>query len=128
MSDPIVYKICPREEWLRARQFGALMPSQDDMRDGYVHLSRAGQIRGTLARHFAGRTDLVLLAVRVERLPDDTLRWEPSRGGELFPHLYDRLSVASVEQVFDLPLDADGVHALPEGVAAQEQLGPSEGS
>jgi uncharacterized protein (DUF952 family) len=134
VSDPVVYKICPREEWLRARQFGALVPSQDDMRDGFGHLSRAGQIRGTLARHFAGRADLVLLAVRVERLPDGTLRWEPSRGGELFPHLYDRLSVASVEQVFDLPLDENGVHALPQGVAvpeavvAQERPGSSEGT
>jgi uncharacterized protein (DUF952 family) len=119
--DPVVYKICPREEWLRARQFGALVPSGDDVRDGYVHLSRAGQVRGTLARHFAGRADLVLLAVRVERLPDGALRWEPSRGGELFPHLYDaRLSIASVEQVFELPLDAEGAHALPESIGAAE--------
>jgi uncharacterized protein (DUF952 family) len=115
-ADPVVYKICPRDEWLRARQFGAPVPSDDDMRDGYVHLSRAGQVAGTLARHFAGREDLVLLAVRVERLPEGTLRWEASRGGDLFPHLYDRLSVASVEQVFDLPLDESGVHALPQGL------------
>jgi len=126
VSDPVVYKICPRDEWLRARQFGALVPSPDDVRDGYVHLSRAGQVRGSLARHFAGREDLVLLAVRVERLPDGTLRWEPSRGGELFPHLYGRLSVASVEQVFDLPLDANGVHALPQGVDVPVELGSAE--
>lgn len=117
MTDPVVFKICPREEWVRARQFGALVPSSDDMRDGYVHLSRAGQLQGTLARHFAGRADLVLLAVRVERLPEGALRWELSRGGEPFPHLYDRLSVASVEQVFDLPLDENGVHALPQSLA-----------
>lgn len=125
MSDPVVYKICPREEWVRARQLGALVPSHDDVRDGYVHLSRAGQLRGTLARHFAGREDLVLLAVRVERLLEGSLRWEPSRGGDLFPHLYDRLSVASVEQVFDLPLDADGVHALPRGVEAPDGVAPA---
>ena len=118
IDDAVVYKICPREEWLRARQFGALVPSSDDMRDGYVHLSRPRQLRGTLARHFAGRADLVLLAVRVERLPEGALRWEASRGGELFPHLYDRLGVASVEQVFELPLDASGVHALPASVAS----------
>ncbi len=126
MSDPVVYKICPREEWVRAQQFGALVPSQDDVRDGYVHLSRAAQLRGTLARHFAGREDLVLLAVRVERLQDGTLRWEPSRDGAPFPHLYDRLSVASVEQVFELPLDADGVHALPRGVEAPDGVAPPE--
>jgi uncharacterized protein (DUF952 family) len=126
VSDPVVYKICPREEWVRARQLGALVPSPDDMRDGYVHLSRAEQLRGTLTRHFAGRADLVLLAVRVERLPEGTLRWEASRGGALFPHLYDRLSVASVEQVFDLPLDEHGVHAVPRSVEAPEQLGSPE--
>lgn len=124
MSDPVVYKICPREEWVRARQLGALLPSPDDVRDGYVHLSRAGQLRGTLARHFAGRADLVLLAVRVERLPEGTLRWEPSRGGELFPHLYDRLGVASVEQVFELALDANGAHALPRGVPSSDEGAP----
>ena len=112
-ADPVVYKICPRTEWLRARQLGALMPSNDDQRDGFVHLSRKDQLASTLARHFAGQADLVLLAVRVERLPEAALRWEASRGGELFPHLYGRLGVASVEHVFDLALDRDGVHALP---------------
>lgn len=116
-ADAVVYKICPRDDWRRAGQFGALTPSGDDQRDGYVHLSRGSQVAGTLARHFAGRGDLVLLAVRVERLPGGALRWEASRGGELFPHLYERLSVASVEQVFELPLDTDGVHVLPRGVA-----------
>lgn len=115
-ADPVVYKICPRADWLRARQFGELMPSDDDVRDGFVHLSRKSQVAGTLARHFAGQGDLVLLAVRVERLPEAALRWEPSRRGELFPHLYGRLAVASVEQVFELPLDRAGSHALPEGL------------
>jgi uncharacterized protein (DUF952 family) len=114
--DQVVYKITPRAEWLRAREFGELQPSSDDVRDGFVHLSRAQQLPGSLARHFAGQTDLVLLAVRVGRLPDGALRWEPSRGGELFPHLYGRLGVAMVEQVFELPLDAQGEHALPEGI------------
>lgn len=114
-SDPVIYKITPRAEWLRARELGELLPSADDMRDGFVHLSRVGQVRGSLARHFAGRSDLVLLAVRVERLPEGLLRWEPSRGGELFPHLYGRLAPAAVEQVFDLPLDVHGAHGLPEG-------------
>lgn len=128
IAEPVVYKICPREEWLRARQFGALVPSSDDMRDGYVHLSRASQVQGTLARHFEGREDLVLLAVRVERLPEGALRWESSRNGELFPHLYDRLGVASVEQVFDLPLDASGVHALPEGLGSFRSSAPAQRS
>lgn len=115
-SDSVVYKICRREEWLRANELGELVPSADDSRDGFVHLSRAGQVRGSLDRHFAGQTDLVLLAVRVERLPEGLLRWEASRGGQLFPHLYGRVAPASVEQVFDLPLDVHGAHGLPEGL------------
>ena len=114
--DPVVYKICPRPAWLRARELGSLMPSPDDARDGYIHLSRTHQLEGTLARHFAGQAELVLLAVRVERLPEGTLRWEVSRGGEQFPHLYGPLGVASVEQVFELPLEASGAHVLPEGL------------
>jgi uncharacterized protein (DUF952 family) len=116
IPDPVVYKICPRADWVRARELGQLPPSADDARDGYIHLSSPSQLPGTLARHFAARTDLVLLALRVERLADGALRYERSRGGEPFPHLYGPLSVASVEQVFELPLDASGKHALPEGL------------
>jgi uncharacterized protein (DUF952 family) len=113
-TDQVVYKITPRAEWLRAHELGELVPSPDDMRDGFVHLSRARQLRGSLARHFAGQPDLLLLAVRVGRLPEGALRWETARGGELFPHLYGRIGVAMVERVFELPLDAQGSHALPE--------------
>jgi uncharacterized protein (DUF952 family) len=116
IPDPVVYKICPRADWLRAKELGQLAPSADDARDGYIHLSRHHQLPGTLARHFAGRTDLVLLALRVERLGEGALRYERSRGGEPFPHLYGPLSVASVEQVFELPRGADGAHVLPEGL------------
>ena len=115
-SDAVVYKICPRPDWVRAREHGGLLPSSDDARDGYIHLSRAAQLAGTLERHFAQKADLVLLAVRVGRLPARMLRWEPSRGGELFPHLYGPLGVAAVEQVFELPLDPEGRHVLPEGL------------
>lgn len=115
-SDSVVYKICPRSEWARARQLGQLAASADDVRDGYIHLSRASQLAGTLAKHFARRADLVLLALPVERFPEAALRYERSRGGEPFPHLYGPLSVGCVEQVFELPLDASGEHALPEGL------------
>jgi uncharacterized protein (DUF952 family) len=115
-ADPVVYKIAPRVAWVRARELGELAPSPDDIRDGYIHLSRAHQLRGTLDRHFSQQRDLVLLAVRVQRLPDGALRWEPSRGGESFPHLHGRLGVAQVEQVFELPLDAQDRHVLPEGL------------
>jgi uncharacterized protein (DUF952 family) len=114
--DPVVYKICTRLDWRRAQQFGELIPSDDDARDGFIHLSRLHQLKGSLERHFAGQADLVLLAVRVERLPEGVLRWEPSRGGELFPHLYDRLGITSVEQVHELPLDGSAMHVLPENL------------
>jgi uncharacterized protein (DUF952 family) len=115
-TDRVVYKITPRAAWVRARELGQLAASPDDARDGYIHLSRAHQLKGTLARHFAQQPDLVLLAVRVQRLPEGALRWEPSRGGELFPHLHGPLGVAQVEQVFELPLDAREEHVLPEGL------------
>ena len=115
-ADPVVYKICPRADWLRARQFGELMPSDDDVRDGFVHLSRKSQVAGTLARHFAGQGDLVLLAVRVERLPEAALRWEPSRGGQLFPHLYGDLPISAVGQHATVSVDAGGNVSLPEWV------------
>ncbi|HWO10193.1 MAG TPA: DUF952 domain-containing protein [Polyangiaceae bacterium] len=115
-SDAVVYKICPRADWVRAQALGLLAPSPDDARDGYVHLSRQSQLKGTLEHHFRGREDLVLLAVRTDRLLEHELRWELSRGGQWFPHLYGSLSVASVERVFELPLDLAGVHALPEGL------------
>lgn len=114
-ADAVVFKICPHADWVKAQQLGWLAPSPDDARDGYVHLSRREQLGGTLQRHFRGRDDLVLLAVRVDRLPPAALRWEASRGGQLFPHLYGSLGVAHVERVYDLPLDLSGVHALPEG-------------
>jgi uncharacterized protein (DUF952 family) len=115
-TDPVVYKIAPRAAWVRAHELGELTPSPDDVRDGYIHLSRAHQLKGTLARHFSEQPDLILLAVRVQRLPEGELRWEPSRGGELFPHLHGPLRAAHVEQVFELPLDERRQHVLPEGL------------
>jgi len=119
-ADSVVYKICSRQSWLElgSGKNGSgkdLALSRDDERDGYVHLSRAEQVRGTLARHFASQPGLVLLALAVDRIPKSTLVWEASRGGQLFPHLYGALSADLVTHVIDLPLDASGQHQLPEG-------------
>jgi uncharacterized protein (DUF952 family) len=114
-ADGALYKICPRPSWSDARALGRLPTSRDDARDGYVHLSTAGQVRGTLARHFAGQQELLLLVLPRERLPDGTLRWEAARNGELFPHLYAELTVELVAEVIELPLDADQRHVLPQG-------------
>jgi uncharacterized protein (DUF952 family) len=112
----VVYKICPLESWLAARSSGALSPSRDDERDGYIHLSAADQVEGSLARHFARQPDLVLLALHVDVLPAGALVWEKSRDGRLFPHLYGVLSADLVSSVIELPLDDQGLHQLPEGL------------
>ncbi|HEY6560187.1 MAG TPA: DUF952 domain-containing protein [Polyangiaceae bacterium] len=111
MSDAFVYKICPRAAWHEAEQEGAYRGSADDRRDGFIHLSTASQVPGTAAKYFQGRTDLLLVAVDVSAL-SASLRYEPARGGELFPHLYADLAVTAVRWVKDLPWDGDA-HVIP---------------
>jgi len=107
-----VYKICDREEWERALAQGVFTGSAVDRRDGFIHFSAAHQLRETARRHFAGRPDLVLLAVEAEILGAD-LKWEKSRGGDLFPHLYGLLDVKSVHSVEPLPWNRMA-HEFPE--------------
>jgi uncharacterized protein (DUF952 family) len=114
MGEP-VYKICTRAALLEARGAGRFEGSADDARDGFIHLSAVGQVAGTLATHFAGQNDLALIAVDAELL-GDRLKWEPSRGGALFPHLYGPLELEHVLWVEALPLGADGHHRLPAGL------------
>jgi uncharacterized protein (DUF952 family) len=116
MAKP-VYKILSASDFAEAMRAGKLAGSPDDLRDGFIHLSAAQQLAGTLAKHFAGQPDLVLLAVNAERLGVD-LKWEPSRDGELFPHLYAPLDLAAMLWSKKLALDKDGTHILPEGVSA----------
>ncbi|MGV1014802.1 MAG: DUF952 domain-containing protein [Methyloceanibacter sp.] len=114
MAEP-VYKIMTEAAFEAAMRAGRFQGSADDLRDGFIHLSAAHQLTGTLAAHFAGQADLVLLALDSGRLGDG-LKWEPSRGGALFPHLYAPLDLAALLWVEPLPLDADGRHVLPEAV------------
>jgi uncharacterized protein (DUF952 family) len=107
-----IYKICTAMEWREAERVGAYHGSEADQRDGFIHLSSAEQVAETAARHFAGQSDLVLLAVEAAAL-GDRLRWEPSRGGALFPHLYGELPLQAVRRFDPLPLDPDGRHRLP---------------
>jgi len=115
MGEP-VYKICSSAALQEARGRGRFEGSADDARDGFMHLSAGRQVAGTLAKYFAGRADLVLLAIDPERLGEG-LRWEPSRGGELFPHLYGSLDLEHVISVERLLLQEDGSHRLPAGIA-----------
>jgi uncharacterized protein (DUF952 family) len=110
----LVFKILDRPSWDAAAASGAYSGSQVDVRDGFIHFSTAAQVRETAAHHFAGQPDLLLVAVDASAL-GNALRWEPSRGGALFPHLYGPLSLSAVRWVQDLPLDAAGTaHVFPE--------------
>jgi uncharacterized protein (DUF952 family) len=109
-----LYRIATEEEWRIAERDGVFWGAAHDLSDGFVHLSAPPQVAGTLALHYAGVRGLVLLAIDGDRLASKhALRWEPSRGGELFPHLYEPLPVALVTGVSPLPLDATGKHVLP---------------
>jgi uncharacterized protein (DUF952 family) len=114
MAEP-VYKVLTEAAFREAERKGHFAGSSDDARDGFIHLSAAHQLEGTLRTHFAGQAGLVLLAVDAGRL-GESLRWEPSWGGALFPHLYAPLDLAALLWVAMLPLGADGRHILPEGV------------
>ena len=106
-----IYKILPRAEWALAREAGRFEGSAVDRRDGFIHFSTAAQAQETARRHFAGQADLVVLEVEAGDL-GAALRWEPSRGGELFPHLYGPLNAADVRGVTEAPLGPDGVPAV----------------
>lgn len=111
----IVYKIVPRALWQEARQNGAFEGAPIDVKDGFIHFSTAAQARDTARLHFAGMDDLLLVAVEGDAL-GEALKFEPSRGGDLFPHLYARLPVEAVLWERPLPL-GDGLHVFPEELA-----------
>ncbi|MFO0541823.1 MAG: DUF952 domain-containing protein [Phenylobacterium sp.] len=106
-----IYKILPRAEWDAAREAGRFVGSAVDLADGYIHFSTAAQAPETAARHFAGQAGLVVLEVEGDDL-GEALVWEPSRGGDIFPHLYSALPAAVVRRVLPAPLGADGVPQL----------------
>jgi uncharacterized protein (DUF952 family) len=108
-----IYKICPAPAWREAERQGMYRGSVDDARDGFIHFSTAAQVAGTAAKHFAGQTGLFLVAVDAQAL-GKALVWEPSRGGDLFPHLYGDLDLGAVTGVTALTARADGSHAIPE--------------
>ncbi len=112
MSTKLIYHMCRRDEWLAAEGAGHYPGSSQDRADGFIHFSTAEQIVESAARHRSGQTGLVLLAVDPEAL-GAALKWEESRGGALFPHLYGALPVTAVRRVDDLPLGADGRHVFP---------------
>ncbi|WP_262031529.1 DUF952 domain-containing protein [Microvirga sp. Mcv34] len=109
----IIYKICPALLWQAAESTGSFEGAPIDIRDGYIHFSSEKQVRETAKRHFAGQSGLLLIAIDGDSL-GDALRYEPSRGGDLFPHLYAPLPLSTVQWVKPLPLGADGQHIFPD--------------
>ena len=110
---PVLYKIMPKQEWQTAQANGLYEGSGVDRRDGFIHLSASHQVRATARKHFSGKADLLLVSVAEEAL-GQSLKWETSRGGDLFPHIYGTLPLSAVSKVIPLPL-VDGVHQFPEG-------------
>jgi len=108
-----IYKIVPASLWQNAKDAGIFKGAAIDLTDGYIHFSTAPQARETAARHFAGQSDLLLIAVDGDALGEKLL-FEPSRGGDLFPHLYADLPLSAVLWEKPLPLGPDGAHQFPE--------------
>ncbi len=111
MTPKIAYKVLTAEQ-MKELEGGAFSGSPADMADGYIHLSTADQLAGTIERHFAGQSDLWLVAVDVEA-EGDRAKWEPSRGGALFPHLYGTLLLETVVAYSPLEYEPDGTIRLP---------------
>ena len=111
-----VYKILSNAEWNQLNNTGTFTGSPADLADGFIHLSNASQVAGTLAKHFAARSDLKLVQIDVAKISAG-LKWEVSRNGELFPHLYSPLELDQITDHWDLPVDNQGEHELPEGLA-----------
>ena len=113
---PVLYKIMPKQEWQTAQANGLYEGSGVDRRDGFIHLSASHQVRATARKHFSGKADLLLVSVAEEAL-GQSLKWEVSRGGDLFPHIYGALPLSAVSEVIPLPL-VDGVHQFPGGLSS----------
>ena len=117
MTDPnqpvpnFIYKICSVHLWQQAKKAGQFTGAPVDIEDGFIHFSTADQMKETAEKHFHGQTDLQLLQVDVTDL---NIVWEASRGGQLFPHLYDVLPLSAVVRVWDLQLDENHKHLFPE--------------
>lgn len=112
-----IYKICARSEWDEALARGRFDGAAVDLTDGFIHFSTGAQAAETAARHFRDRADLVIVAFDAAAF-GAALKWEPSRGGALFPHLYGPLDPALTLWSEPLSLDADGIPVMPSRIAS----------
>lgn len=103
----VIYKVCSKVVWEEIRRLTLWNGSPHDLRDGFIHFSTASQLEGTVCKHYTGQTDLMLLAIDADSL-GESLKWEPSRGGDLFPHLYGPLPISTVVSAQDLATSPEG--------------------
>ena len=111
MNFKFVYKICTKSEWQEIKSKGQLTGSKKDLEDGYIHFSGDDQIAGTLKKFYQNQKDLILL--KIDTLKLDHLVWEQASDGIMFPHLYSPLDISNVVDEFDITLDDEGTHVLP---------------
>ncbi|MEE2745345.1 MAG: DUF952 domain-containing protein [Pseudomonadota bacterium] len=109
----LIYHICRKVEWLKAKKIGVYTGSADDKRDGFIHFSTANQVLGSAEKHWANVEGLVLLSVDPVVL-GEKIKWEPSRDNEMFPHLYGELDIKAVSDAFDLIIGYNGKHEFPD--------------
>ena len=112
MNLEFIFKIIDKDDWQKAKQKGTYGGSQKDIEDGYIHFSEEDQVEETLRRHYPKKDNLLLLKVNAFKL--EHLLWEQASNGDMYPHLYSPLDIANVEEEFELPLNDDGNHMLPE--------------
>ena len=112
MNLEFIFKIIDKEEWQKAKQTGTYDGSAKDKKDGYIHFSEEDQVLETLNKYYKNKENLILLKVNAFKL--EHLLWEQASNGDMYPHLYSPLDIKYVEAEFELPLDDDGIHELPE--------------
>ena len=112
MNLEFIFKIIEKDEWLKAKELGTYGGSNKDLEDGYIHFSEEDQVEETLKKYYSNKEDLILLKVNAFKL--EHLLWEQASNGDMFPHLYSPLDINNVVDEFELPLDNNGIHELPE--------------
>ncbi|MFD2206939.1 DUF952 domain-containing protein [Kiloniella antarctica] len=117
MENRFIYHVCKSEEFDQALKVGSYEGSSQDKSDGFIHFSSKLQVRASTAKHRAGQDCLTLLEVDTNLLGDELI-WEPSRGDQLFPHLYGVLPISSITRTASLRLRQDGSHNFPDWLRA----------
>ena len=112
MNLKYIFKIIHKDEWQKVKESGAYSGSSKDIKDGFIHFSAEEQVKGTLEKYYSKQINLVLL--KVETLKLDHLIWEQASDGNMFPHLYSPLNLSNVTDEFEILLQDDGSHKLPD--------------